>query len=416
MANPEIAIIGLGYVGMPLALAFSAKYKVIGYDIDHDKVVQLGDTFKDKISFNNGISRLVLTEDKEDLESASIYIVTVPTPVDNNKQPDLTALTLASATVGSVLKKGDLVIYESTVYPGCTEEDCVPILEAVSRLKFNIDFFCGYSPERINVGDQIHTLENIIKITSGSTPEIADQVDALYSSIITAGTHKAPSIKVAEAAKVIENAQRDLNISFVNELALIMDKVGIDTNDVLDAAATKWNFLNFRPGLVGGHCIGVDPYYLTHKATQLGYVPKVILSGRSVNENMPNFVADKLQELFVQKGKPWLQPEVLILGATFKENCEDIRNSRVLDLLAILNKQNAKVTIVDPWIEIKNLPPSLALFFKNELNTTQRYDAVLLAVAHESFKKIDFNLFKEQGAMIYDIKNFVDRDIVDARL
>jgi len=413
MPDPIIAIIGLGYVGFPLALSFARKYQVTGYDSNYTKVAM----HRQQLSFSGKEnSRLLLSTDVIDIFKASVFIITVPTPVDTQKKPDLSALLTASRTVGAALKKGDLVIYESTVYPGCTEEDCVPVLEAASGLRYNEDFFCGYSPERINVGDQTHTLENIVKITSGSTPEAADKVDKLYASIIHAGTYKVSSIKVAEAAKVIENAQRDLNISFVNELALIMDRIGIDTNEVIDAAATKWNFLNFRPGLVGGHCIGVDPYYLTFKAEQLGYSPQVILSGRKVNEHMPHFVAEKLEQIFLQKGKMWDNPEILILGATFKENCDDLRNSRVLDLLESLNNKNARVTIVDPLVDMAALSLKLAVYFKSEIPPNLAFDAVILAVAHDNFRNIDFAEFKENGAIIYDIKNFIERDIVDARL
>jgi len=358
---------------------------------------------------------LDFTFDKEALRNYNTFIVTVPTPINQFKAPDLTPLIKASEMLGAVLKKGDLVIYESTVYPGCTEEDCVPVLEKVSGLKFNVDFFAGYSPERINPGDKVNTLTKIKKVTSGSTPEIAERVDELYRSIIIAGTHKAPSIKVAEASKAIENAQRDVNISFVNELALIFDRMGIDTNDVLDAAGTKWNFLKYKPGLVGGHCIGVDPYYLAHKAESLGYHPQVILSGRRVNDNMGLFVANKVVKLLIQKGHKIAGCKALILGITFKENCPDIRNTKVVDIYHELHQFGISVDIYDPWADNEKVHEEYNLNLVPNLDTA--YDAIILAVAHDEFNTIDYNkLTNGNNAVIFDTKAFINRGIVDARL
>jgi UDP-N-acetyl-D-galactosamine dehydrogenase len=426
MINKSIAIIGLGYVGLPLAIEFSKRYKVIGFDIDAERVATLetsGDTTGqvDPIVLQQALKgneqgNLKLATDPDELQSAGIYIITVPTPIDENKKPDLRPLLSATEMVASILKRNDLVIFESTVYPGCTEEDCVPVLEKRSGLIFNRDFFCGYSPERINVGDKQNTLTSIIKVTSGSTPEVAEEVDRLYASIITAGTHKAPSIKVAEASKAIENAQRDLNISFVNELALIFDRIGIDTRDVLDAAGTKWNFIKYQPGLVGGHCIGVDPYYLTYKAEMLGYTPQVISSGRRVNENMGAFIADKVLDLLHKKGKEIPLSSVLILGITFKENCADIRNSGVINLHKNLIHAGAKVDVYDPWADHQKVKKEYSVPLLPQINYIKKYDAVILAVAHEEFSQIDFNVFKKSGAIIYDIKGILDRDFVDARL
>lgn len=427
MIYPPIAIIGLGYVGLPLAMEFSKKYKVTGIDTNTDRIRQLlggvdltGETdpvaLAGRLTDKSDHAGLKLTTDINDASEAGIYIITVPTPVDASKKPDLTPLLLASAMVASVLKKGDIVIYESTVYPGCTEEDCVPVLERHSGLQFNRDFFCGYSPERINVGDRINTLTEIIKVTSGSTSETAEKVDRLYASIINAGTFKAPSIKVAEAAKAIENAQRDLNISFVNELALIFDRMGIDTHDVLNTAATKWNFLQFQPGLVGGHCIGVDPYYLMHKARELGYQPKVLLSGREVNENMSSFIAGKIASLLKNNGKSIAKSKILILGIAFKENSSDTRNSRVIDLYRNLCEQGAATYIYDPCVDPLRVQKEYSIPLLPEINYENAYDAIILAVAHKSFSSLYYNRFKEKGAVIYDIKSFLDRNIVDGRL
>ncbi len=415
---PMIAVIGLGYVGLPLALAFSKHYQVIGYDVDTERVDALkrGDdvTLETTKEDLNAATNLVLTNDLAEIATASIYIVTVPTPVHADKSPDLSFLLYATSQIATVLKRGDIVIYESTVYPGCTEEDCVPVLEKNSGLQFNADFYCGYSPERINPGDKVNTLTKIKKITSGSTPAIARYIDQLYASIITAGTHAAPSIKVAEAAKSIENAQRDINISFVNELALIFDKLGIDTHEVLAAAGTKWNFLPFKPGLVGGHCIGVDPYYLAHKAKAVGYHPQVILSGRDVNDQMSNFVSNKLIQLLLDTGKQIQGAKVLILGVTFKENCPDFRNSKVFDIIRQLKKEGADVAAFDPYANATEVFQKYQLTL---ITAFDKYDVILLAVAHDFFKALDYASFKSSpDAIVYDTKAFLDRSIVTARL
>ena len=424
--SEKIAVIGLGYVGLPLAHAFSSRYEVVGFDIaswrieelreGYDRTMELSQEELEE-SFRNGLR---LSDSLDDIRECKIYIVTVPTPIDRHKNPNLEPLKRASESVGEVLKKGDTVIYESTVFPGCTEEVCVPILERVSGLKFNEDFFCGYSPERINPGDREHRLTDILKVTSGSTAQTARKVDALYSSVIEAGTHMAPDIKTAEAAKVIENAQRDINIAFVNELALIFDKLGIDTNDVLEAAGTKWNFLPFRPGLVGGHCIGVDPYYLTHKAKELGYHPEVILSGRRINDNMGIFVANKVVKLMIDKGHTVKGSRVLVLGITFKENCPDIRNSRVVDVIEELKDFGCEVDIYDPWADPEEVKCEYGLELLSQLSTTDintstnSYDAIVLAVAHNEFKTLDLSTNKRQ--IVYDIKAIIDRSVVDGRL
>ncbi|MCO5949286.1 nucleotide sugar dehydrogenase [Mucilaginibacter flavidus] len=424
----KIAIIGLGYVGLPLAVEFAKKYPVIGFDINKERVEELShgnDRTKEanieelnsviRIADNESEKGLTFSSDVEKLRSYNTFIVTVPTPINKFKSPDLTPLLKASEMLGSVLKKGDLVIYESTVYPGCTEEDCVPVLEKVSGLKFNIDFFAGYSPERINPGDKVNTLTKIKKVTSGSTPEIAEKVDFLYRSIIEAGTHKAPSLKVAEASKAIENAQRDVNISFVNELALIFDRMGIDTHDVLDAAGTKWNFLKYKPGLVGGHCIGVDPYYLAHKAESLGYHPQVILSGRRVNDNMGMFVANKVVKLLIQKGHKVDGAKALILGITFKENCPDIRNTKVVDIYHELKQFGLNVEINDPWANAGEVRHEYGINMLSEIGFG--YDAIILAVAHDEYNKLDFKkLTKNSNSVIFDTKSFIKRELVDARL
>lgn len=417
MQEPTIAVIGLGYVGLPLAVAFGKQRKTIGFDINASRVSAL----------NNGVDstkevdadelaeakHLSFTHDASALREAKIFIVTVPTPIDKNRRPDLGPLVAASTTVGAVLKPGDLVIYESTVYPGCTEEDCVPVLERISGLKFNTDFFCGYSPERINPGDKKHRLPDIKKVTSGSTPEIAQKVDALYREIIVAGTHLAPSIKVAEAAKVIENCQRDVNISFVNELALIFDRMDIDTREVLEAAGTKWNFLPFQPGLVGGHCIGVDPYYLTHKSDELGYTPQVILSGRSVNDNMGVFVANKVVKLLIQKKHAVHGTKALLMGITFKENCPDIRNSKAIDIVRELKEFGVQVDVCDPWAD----PAEVKSEYGIELvEPNQAYDAVILAVNHQEFMHKDLKPLIRENSVVFDVKGVLDRQMVDARL
>jgi len=421
----SIAIIGLGYVGLPLAIEFGKKYSVLGFDINTSRVEELKsgsdrtqeadlDGMKYAMSLT-GDAGLAFSSNTEDLKKCNVFIVTVPTPIDQFKAPDLTPLIKASEMLGKVLKQGDIVIYESTVYPGCTEEDCVPVLEKFSGLKFNKDFYCGYSPERINPGDKVNTLTKIKKVTSGSTPEIANLVDELYASIITAGTHKAPSIKVAEASKAIENAQRDVNISFVNELSLIFDRIGIDTQDVLDAAGTKWNFLKYKPGLVGGHCIGVDPYYLAHKAESLGYHPQVILSGRRVNDNMGMFVANKVVKLMIGKGHVIKGANVLILGITFKENCPDVRNTKVVDIYHELIQFGINVDVYDPWADANEVKHEYGIAILTKL-TNKKYDSVIVAVAHNEFLEIDFKALQANNTVIFDTKACIDRTLVDGRL
>jgi UDP-N-acetyl-D-glucosamine/UDP-N-acetyl-D-galactosamine dehydrogenase len=416
--NIKIAIIGLGYVGLPLAVEFGKKYSVLGFDINQTRIEELTSGYDRTQEMTSeelkSLKHLSFSTDKEQLKTCNIFIVTVPTPIDKYKKPDLTPLISASRTVGKFLKKGDIVIYESTVYPGCTEEDCVPVLEKESGLTFNQDFFCGYSPERINPGDKINTLTKIKKVTSGSTPEIADFVDDLYGSIIEAGTYKATSLKVAEASKAIENAQRDVNISFVNELALIFDKMGIDTSEVLEAAGTKWNFLQFKPGLVGGHCIGVDPYYLLHKSESLGYYPQVILSGRRVNDNMGIFVANKLIKLLIKKGHKIEGSKVLILGITFKENCPDIRNSRVIDVYQELKEFGVDVEVYDPWASKHEVKEEYNISLLD--NLTEEYDGILLAVSHNEYKSLNLENFKNSNGVVFDIKGVLEKESVDARL
>jgi UDP-N-acetyl-D-galactosamine dehydrogenase len=417
--NTQIAIIGLGYVGLPLALEFSKKYKVFGFDININRIKELKNGIdKTKEVQDQDLHHLVnihFTNEINEITNCNIFIITVPTPIDKFKAPDLKPLLEATKMIGKIIKEKDIIIYESTVYPGCTEEDCVPVLEKVSGLKFNEDFYCGYSPERINPGDKINTLVNIKKVTSGSTPEIANVINDLYASIIIAGTYLAPSISVAEASKAIENAQRDINISFINELALIFEKMGIDTNDVLDAAATKWNFLKYKPGLVGGHCIGVDPYYLAHKSESLGYYPQVILSGRRVNDNMGIFVANKMIKLLIENNVSIKGAKVLILGITFKENCPDIRNSKVIDVYNELIQFGVNVDVLDPHAD------TLQVFNEYKINLTKEisnmYSGLILAVAHDEFLNIDYTKFKiENNCIIYDLKSFLDRNIVTHRL
>ena len=420
MKENKIAVIGLGYVGLPLAIEFSKHFNVLGYDIDKGRVSELNrledktdeaDISALKITLE---SNLKLSSDPADLNDFNIYIITVPTPITNFKTPELTYLKSASEVVGANLTKDDIVIYESTVYPGCTEEDCVPVLEKHSGLRFNKDFYCGYSPERINPGDKTNTLTSIKKVTSGSTPEIAEKVDQLYGTIIEAGTHKASSIKVAEASKAIENAQRDLNISFVNELALIFDRIGIDTTEVIEAAATKWNFLKFKPGLVGGHCISVDPYYLAHKAESLGYYPEVILSGRRVNDNMGMFVANKAVKLMNQKGIPARGAKALLLGITFKENCPDIRNSKVPDIYHELKSFGMEVSVYDPYANNDEVEKEFGIKMIPKLS---QYDVIILTVAHKEFSKFDMSsLKKHHKSVVYDLKSVLDVNQVDARL
>ncbi|NBB27625.1 nucleotide sugar dehydrogenase [Cellulophaga sp. BC115SP] len=418
LSTSKIAIIGLGYVGLPLAVEFGKKIPVIGFDINQSRIDELSKGYDrtQEVETDNLQSSTLLSfsANINDLVDCNVFIVTVPTPIDRFKKPDLIPLIAASKTVGKVLRKGDVVIYESTVYPGCTEEDCVPILEKESGLVFNQDFFCGYSPERINPGDKVNTLTKIKKVTSGSTPEIAQFVDSLYGSIITAGTYLATSIKVAEASKAIENAQRDVNISFVNELALIFDKMGIDTTEVLEAAGTKWNFLKFKPGLVGGHCIGVDPYYLLHKSESLGYYPQVILSGRRVNDNMGIFVANKLVKLLIKKGHKIDGCKVLILGVTFKENCPDIRNSRVIDVYNELKEFGIDVDVYDPWADKHEVSEEYGIQLLDQLGTD--YEGILLCVSHNEFASLNIDALKGEDAVIYDIKSFWDKSFSDARL
>jgi UDP-N-acetyl-D-galactosamine dehydrogenase len=428
VTEKHIAIIGLGYVGLPLAIEFSKKYKVLGFDISESRIEELRQG-KDRtneadleelasvmnLAKGNLATGLTFSSDAADLKSCNVYVVTVPTPINQFKAPDLTPLLKASEMLGKVLSKDDIVIYESTVYPGCTEDDCVPVLEKYSGLKFNHDFYCGYSPERINPGDKINTLTKIKKVTSGSTPEIAEIVDSLYKSIIEAGTHKAPSLKVAEASKAIENAQRDINISFVNELALIFDRLGIDTNDVIEAAGTKWNFLKFKPGLVGGHCIGVDPYYLAHKAESLGYHPQVILSGRRVNDNMGVFVANKLIKLLIAKNHVISNSKTLLLGITFKENCPDIRNSKVIDIVRELQQFNMQVDVFDPHADKHEVKEEYGI---NLIDTiTKKYESIILAVSHTEFLQLDIRaLCSSDASIVFDLKSFLHRDIVNHRL
>ena len=427
----KIAVIGLGYVGLPLAVEFAKKFKVIGFDINSQRVEELRQGIEKTLEISNENLSNVLVEnskklannkigllpssDAKDISSATIYIVTVPTPIDKNKKPDLSYLISASKMIARVLKKDDIVIYESTVYPGCTEEDCVPILEQYSGLKFNKDFFCGYSPERINPGDKINTIYTIKKVTSGSNPAIAKKVDELYKSITTAGTHLAPSIKVAEASKAIENAQRDVNISFVNELALIFDRMNIDTNDVLAAAGTKWNFLPFKPGLVGGHCISVDPYYLAHKAESLGYHPAVILSGRRVNDEMGIFVATKVIKLMIGKGIPIKNSNVLILGITFKENCPDIRNTKVIDIYKELNTYGVNVDVHDPWANKNDVLDAYEIELTETLNLKQ-YQAIILTVAHNEYSNLKIDELDRNNVVVFDTKSALDKEDSDARL
>lgn len=414
----KIAVIGQGYVGLPLAAAFGQYFPVVGFDIDEQRINALNascdKTLQLTASNISDAKFLSFSSQIESIKNCNVYIVTVPTPVNQFKAPDLSHLLKASALIAGLLKKDDIVIYESTVYPGCTEEECVPILEAESGLRFNQDFYVGYSPERINPGDKINTLTKIRKVTSGSTKEIAVFINQLYQKIILAGTHLAPSIKVAEAAKAIENAQRDVNISFVNELALIFDRIGIDTNDVIDAAATKWNFLKFKPGLVGGHCIGVDPYYLAYKAESLGYHPQVILSGRRVNDNMGMFVANKLIKLMINKGHAIKGAKVLILGFTFKENCPDIRNTRVIDIYKELNQFGLTVEVYDPWANKDEVFDEYGFSLTSEIGNS--YSAVVVTVAHQEFQYLDFKSYKAQGTIIFDTKAIIDRELVDARL
>lgn len=419
--NIKIGVIGLGYVGLPLARLFSTKFETIGYDINpqrvkvlmggHDSTLEVSDKLLQE-ALNKGFR---CTTNLEDVRECNFYVVTVPTPIDENKVPDLKPLISASESIGKIISKGDIVVYESTVYPGVTEEECVPIIESVSGLTFNQDFFAGYSPERINPGDKERTVEKIVKVTSGSTPEVAELIDTVYSSVITAGTHLASSIKVAEAAKVIENAQRDINIAFVNELAKIFNKMGIDTQEVLTAAGTKWNFLPFKPGLVGGHCIGIDPYYLAQAAQRYGYHPEIILSGRRINDSMGKYVANQVIKLMLKKGIQVLGSHILVLGFTFKENCPDIRNTRVIDIVNTLKEYKAEVTVHDPWAYPEITKQEYGIEIHNEL-PKGKFDAIILAVAHNAFKTLDLSLITNKNKVIYDVKSALENRTVDAKL
>lgn len=422
MKETKICVIGLGYVGLPLARLFSTKYKTVGFDMSqrrvdalmagHDATLEVSDELLQDAINNHGF---VCTTKLEDIKDCNFYVVAVPTPVDENNNPDLTPLYGASTTVGKVISKGDVVVYESTVYPGVTEDECLPVVEKVSGLKFNEDFFAGYSPERINPGDKLHTVEKIKKVTSGSTPEIGEYVNEVYASVITAGTHLAPTIKVAEAAKVIENSQRDINIAFVNELSRIFTKMGIDTLDVLEAASTKWNFLPFKPGLVGGHCIGVDPYYLAQCAQRYGYNPEIILAGRRMNDGMGEYVANQVIKLMLKKGIQVLHSNIVMLGFTFKENCPDVRNTKVVDIVKALKEYNLNITIYDPWANPAIAEHEYGLVVTNEL-PTEKFDAAVMAVAHNEFKELDVTSLVKKNSVIYDVKGMLPREIVDGRL
>lgn len=419
--NPRIVVVGLGYVGLPLAVEFGKKYQTIGIDINPTRIEQLNDGYDKTLELTHlqmqeavHLTFISSFENINSVNETTVFIITVPTPIDTFKRPNLQFLQAASQDVGKILKKGDVVVYESTVYPGCTEDDCVPILEQTSGLTFNQDFFCGYSPERINPGDKVRTLTKILKITSGSTPDVATFIDKLYDSILEAGTHKASSIRVAEAAKLIENCQRDVNISFVNELALIFDRMGIDTTEVLEAASTKWNFLPFKPGLVGGHCIGVDPYYMIHKAKSLGYYPAVIGAGRRINNNMGVFVANKVIKLMIQKEIPIKRAKGLILGFTFKENCPDIRNTGVVEVYKELSSFGMDIDIYDPWANKADVKTEYHLSLTDQLHSD--YDIVILAVAHREFKTMNIPSFTKKNHVFFDIKSIIDKNQVDGRL
>ncbi|WP_395803299.1 nucleotide sugar dehydrogenase [Daejeonella sp.] len=424
----SIAVVGLGYVGLPLATEFAKHFEVCGFDLNAERVSQLNGGYDHTyevdseslkgvlINTDDSGSGLLLTDQIDDIKKCNVFIITVPTPVDRYNRPDLSPLLKVSSMIASILKPGDTVIYESTVYPGVTEDECVPVLERESGLVYNVDFFAGYSPERINPGDKEHTLTKILKITSGSNPDTADFVDSLYKSIIVAGTHKAESIKIAEAAKVIENAQRDINIAFINELAMIFNKLGIDTNKVLNAASTKWNFLNFKPGLVGGHCIGVDPYYLAQKAQEVGYHPEIILAGRRVNDGMGEYVADQLVKAMLSKGIAIAGSEVLILGFTFKENCPDVRNTKVIDIVKRLLEYQIDLTIHDPLADSKQVNDTYGIDCQNDQSKNKLYDGILLAVAHHQFKDLDVTSMSKEKTVVYDIKYALPHDMVDVRL
>nr|WP_299034074.1 nucleotide sugar dehydrogenase [uncultured Tenacibaculum sp.] len=427
MKQPKIAVIGLGYVGLPLARLFATKYPTVGFDINTERVAELMSGTDTTLEVEDEVLQSVLVEKPsdsnglfcstslEDIKECNYYIVTVPTPVDKNNRPVLTPLVKASETVGAVLKQGDIVVYESTVYPGATEEECIPVLERVSGLEFNKDFYGGYSPERINPGDKEHTVEKILKVTSGSTPEIGKKVDDLYKSVITAGTHLAPTIKVAEAAKVIENSQRDINIAFVNELAKIFGLMDINTHDVLEAAGTKWNFLPFKPGLVGGHCIGVDPYYLAQKAQEYGYHPEIILAGRRLNDSMGEYVASEVVKLMIKKDIRVKDANVLVLGVTFKENCPDVRNTKVVDVVAALKDYGTDITIYDPWANEEEVKHEYGLTSTRDL-PNKTFDAIVLTVAHKEFEDLDFSSLRNERSVVYDVKNVLATTIKDKGL
>ena len=418
----KIGVIGLGYVGLPLARLFATKYNTIGFDINETRIKELKSGTDSTLEVEDEILQSVLvdapggekglyiTNQLDEIKDCNFYIVTVPTPVDKNNRPDLTPLYKASETVGKVISKGDIVVYESTVYPGATEDDCIPVIEKTSGLKFNEDFFAGYSPERINPGDKEHTVEKILKITSGSTPQIGEKVNELYKSVITAGTHLAPTIKVAEAAKVIENSQRDINIAFVNELAKIFNLMEINTQDVLAAAGTKWNFLPFKPGLVGGHCIGVDPYYLAQKAQEHGYHPEIILAGRRLNDSMGEYVASQVIKCMIKKGIKVNGAEILMLGVTFKENCPDVRNTKIVDVISALEEYSVKVTTFDPWANPEEVKHEYGINSLNQL-PDEKFDAIVLGVAHNEFKDLDLNKLKKENAIIYDVKGVLDEKV-----
>ena len=427
----RIAVIGLGYVGLPLARLFATKFPVVGFDLNKQRVNEINQGIDKTLEVDQKILQTALVTrnpvisgeiglycsySSEEIEDCNFYIVTVPTPVDKNNRPDLTPLLKASETVGRVISKGDIIVYESTVYPGATEDDCLPVVEKISKLKFNVDFYAGYSPERINPGDKEHTVEKILKVTSGSTPEAAEIIDATYRSVIQAGTYKAASIKVAEAAKVIENSQRDINIAFVNELAKIFNAMKIDTHDVLAAAGTKWNFLPFKPGLVGGHCIGVDPYYLAQKAQEAGYHPEIILAGRRLNDSMGKYIASEVVKLMIKREIAVKNSKILMLGITFKENCPDIRNTKATDIYYELISYGIEVDVYDPWASIDEVQDEYGITIIRELNEFQNYGAVILAVAHDKFMEIDLQAFKDKGAILYDVKGILARELIDARL
>ena len=427
MKRDKIAIIGLGYVGLPLARLFATKYSIVGFDINTNRILELMSGIDSTLEVDNETLQSVLIDENSDsnglfctnqldkIKYCNYYIITVPTPVDKNNRPILTPLLKASETVGAVLKTGDIVIYESTVYPGATEEDCVPVLEKISGLIFNKDFYVGYSPERINPGDKEHTVEKILKVTSGSTPEVGERVNELYKSVITAGTHLAPTIKVAEASKVIENSQRDINIGFVNELAKIFNLLDINTHDVLEAAGTKWNFLPFKPGLVGGHCIGVDPYYLAQKAQENGYHPEIILAGRRINDGMGDYVASEIVKCMIKKNIPIKGAKVLILGITFKENCPDVRNTKVVDLISSLKDYGVNISVSDPWANEEEIMLEYGIESTNSV-PKEKFDSIVLTVSHNEFKMIDFELLRKESSVVYDVKNILDRSLKDKTL